>query len=249
MPALPALPEGAGPALPSGPPLPTGAPPLPMPALPDAVRTALPPSTPAPPWHCTVEAVVWWHRAGPSAHAAVPAGARPGLPVTVGAFLRYLDSPVGPYDEVLASPLLLRGGALRVSVPFIAVNSVASIAGGRVHWQLPKVLAAFDRSPDGRPAPDGPDASAKVGARVQAAGDGWRLSARASARGPRLPLAARFSSTQDGPTVARSTVRGCGRAARVEVEGGGEGLPAWLVPGRHPGLVLDRARLVVGAPR
>lgn len=203
----------------------------PLPPLPDAVRDALPASTPAPPWPCRVEAVVWWHRSVPDADGALPPAARPGLPVTVGAFLRYLETPVGPYDEVLAAPRLLRGGLVLVNVPFIAVDSVPSIAGGRAHWQLPKVPAVFRREAAG----------------VEAEGDGWRVRAQARPRGPALPVAARFGSTQDGRAVARSSVRGRARLARVEVDGAG--LPPWLRAGSHPGAVLTGARLVVGAAR
>lgn len=204
------------------------APPPVLPPLPEDVRVALPTATPAPPWPCRVEAVVWWHRATPAARRDLPPGCRTSLPVTVGAFLRYLDSPVGPYSEVLGAPVLLRGGGLvHVTVPFIAVDSVPSIAGGRAHWALPKVLAAF------------------TGTAAQ--GDGWRASATPAPVGPALPVAARFSTTQDGLTTARSTVRGRARLARVEVDG--EGLPPWLLPGRHLGAVLQDARLLVGAPR
>ena len=205
---------------------------LALPPLPDDVQAALPAHTPAPPWHCVVDAVVWWHRARPEALADLPPGARAGLPVTVGALLRYLESPVGPYAEVLLCPVLLRGGGLvRTTVPFIAVDSVPSIAGGRPHWALPERLAAFTGA----------------GGTRTAVGDRWEVSADPRTLGPALPLAARFATTQDGRTSARSNVRGRGRLARVVVEG--SGLPAWAVPGRHPGLVLGRSRLVVGPPR
>ena len=63
----------------------------------------------------------------------------------MGAFVHYLDTPVGPYAEVLASPaVLLRGGLLAAAhIPFIAVDSEASVRGGRENWALPKTLARF----------------------------------------------------------------------------------------------------------
>lgn len=179
-----------------------------------------------------MDAVVWWHRALPAARSALRPGLRPGLPVTVGALLRYLDSPVGPYAELLAAPVLLRGGGLvRATVPFIAVDSVPSIAGGRTHWSLPKEPATF----------------AADGAATTVTGQGWRAEVAVRPWGPALPVAARFGTTQDGLRTARSTVRGTGRLARVEVDG--DGLPTWVRAGRHPGLVLSGARLVVGPPR
>ncbi len=203
-----------------------------LPPLPPEVLGALPQSTAPPPWACRVRAVVWWHRATPSARSGLPPQVRAGWPVTVGALLDYLDSPVGPYREVLACPVLLRGaGLVHTTVPFIAVDSLPSIAGGRVHWGLPKTLAAF--------------AGTTTDSRVS--GDGWSLEATTRPFGPALPVRARFSTTQDGRSSARSTVRGRARAARVSVTG--RGLPSWLRSGTHCGLVLPEARLVVGAPR
>ncbi len=72
---------------------------------------------------------MWWHRAALGSGALLPTGLRPGPPVAVGAFVRYLDSPVGAYDEVLACPHLLTGG--RLHIPFIAVDSLPSVVGGR----------------------------------------------------------------------------------------------------------------------
>ncbi|MHB8242684.1 MAG: acetoacetate decarboxylase family protein [Solirubrobacteraceae bacterium] len=63
----------------------------------------------------------------------------------MGAFLRYKEGPVGAYDELLAMPnVLLRDRRLSLHVPFIAVDSEASIAGGRGNWALPKTLAEFE---------------------------------------------------------------------------------------------------------
>lgn len=220
---------------------------VPESVLSDDLAARLPTATPAPPWPCRVEAVVWWHRSTAAARAALPVSLRDRarLPVTVGAFLRYLDSPVGPYSEVLACPLVLRGGMLRTSVAFIAVDSLASVAAGRQHWSLPKVLADFSGAA-GRSAPR------------SAVGDGWVVTARPRPVGPAVPVAGRFSISQpadDGsPRTARSSLRGLARPAlvQVEVESGlaadGPGtLAGWLRPGRHCGLVLEHCRLEVGA--
>lgn len=210
---------------------------MPESALQHDVLAALPATTPAPPWRCHVEAVVWWHRAVPAAREAVAAQLRDraGVPLTVGSFLRYLDSPVGPYDEVLAAPHLL-GPLPRLHIPFIAVDSLASVHGGRVHWDLPKVLCSFARS----------------GSVVRAEGSGWWLGAAASPVGLRLPVFARVGDVQVGAagavTRSRSTTWARGRFARVEVDVDPScSLAGWLLPGRHRGAVL-RGRLLVGAP-
>ena len=207
-----------------------------------AVLAQLPDHTPAPPWPTRVQAVVWWHRAPPAALAALPAAlrARVRLPLVVGAFVRYLDSPVGPYDELIGAVLYR---PLHAHVPFICVDSVPSIHGGRAHWALPKAMARFHREEDGP---------------VAATGDGWRVAAAPQPRGPRLPALAVLSTTQlDGDgreRTARSTARGRARLGRVVVQVGtdraGEpgSIAGWLRAGRHRGAVLSAA-LQVGPAR
>ena len=100
-----------------------------------------------PPWPARVRATLWWHRSTSAARELGPDGRT--IPMTVAMMVDYLDSPVGPYREILASPVLHAPGKRigpmpRMAVPFIAVDSEPSVHGGRVHWQLPKVLAEFD---------------------------------------------------------------------------------------------------------
>lgn len=195
----------------------------------------LPDSTPGAPWICRVEATVWWHRATPAAAALLDPSLPLGPRFTVGAFVTYLDTPVGPYNEILASPHLLagavrRGVLARVHVPFIAVDSVDSVHGGRAHWSLPKTLAVFDGSHATAPT--------------------WEVSATAAGRGPRFASYARLGSTQiDGAGLQSSSVttaRAKAQLARVDVETVSDGdLATWLVPGRHRGALL-RGRMVVG---
>lgn len=217
--------------------------------LPAALADRLPSGTPAAPWPVRVEAIVWWHRARPEAAAVVPealSGAG-SLPVTVGAVVHYLSSPVGPYSEVLGVPRLVhgRGKVPAVTIPFIAVDSLASVAGGRAHWALPKVLATFSW----------------LGLRsVQVSGAGWSVGVGARARGPTLPVLGAFPLAQPFPeeageaidtVVRRSIIRGGGRMrpASVTVSTTGTSLPLWLPSGRFPGVVLPAVRAVVGAPR
>jgi hypothetical protein len=134
--------------------------------LPEAVLAQLPASTPPPPWDCRVRAVVWVQRGQVPLPAGSPWQGRT-LPLVLGAFVEYLDSPVGPYREVFAGPLLRGRGRPAVHIPFIAVDSVPSVHGGRAHWGLPKALASF---------------GGDVGAgRVAASGDGWSVHVEAGA--------------------------------------------------------------------
>lgn len=195
-------------------------------ALSDAVLAQLPASTPAPPWHCRVRAVVWVQR------GTAPLPGAPALPLTVGAVVDYLDSPVGPYREVFAG-VLLRRPRPTVTVPFIAVDSVPSVHGGRAHWGLPKTLATFEGD---------------VGAgRATASGDGWSVQVSADGRSVAVPMVAGFGSDQ-GQGRARVSVRGRGRLTRVHVRATGPTLAGWLGEGVHVG-VVGVGRLVVGAPR
>ena len=197
-----------------------------------ALLAQLPLSTSPPPWDCDVRAVLWVQRAA----APLPAGspyAGQVLPLTVGAVVDYLASPVGPYREVFAGPLLRRAGWPTVHVPFIAVDSLPSVAGGRAHWGLPKTTATF---------------SGDVGAgSASADGDGWSVQVDATARGPRFPFASVLANAQGG-CRARVRLRGSGRLAVVQVSAAGPSLSGWLGTGRHPGVVAA-GRMVVGGAR
>ena len=203
-------------------------------------------SSPAPPWVCRVEALLWWHRAVPA--AAVAAGAAEHGPlagrrlsyVTVGAFVRYLDSPVGPYSEVFAAPVWVAGrlGLPSATVPFIAVDSVPSIHGGRAHWALPKVPASFNwQSP----------------VTASATGEGWSVSGRFTGRAPGLPIVGFLPCAQPFPdgSVRTSVVRlrGLARLGRLDVGVTGAALAPWLLAGRHRCLRMTSATMVVGPPR
>ncbi|HMO38616.1 MAG TPA: acetoacetate decarboxylase family protein [Saprospiraceae bacterium] len=60
-------------------------------------------------------------------------------------FVKYEDSPVGPYYELLLIPGWFRhdkGSAFAITK--IYVSSEASVLGGRVNWGIPKELADFN---------------------------------------------------------------------------------------------------------
>ena len=195
---------------------------------------------PAAPWRSVIDAVLWCHPATPAARdtLAPELSARAGLPITLGALVTYREGPVGPYDEIIGAPLLLR--SLVAHVPFIAVDSERSIAGGRGNWALPKVLARFDGDV-GRPG------------RATARGAGWAVAVTTTARQRRLPVVGRFRCVQVWPdaTPREFSVRVRGRArlghAQVEHEAASP-LGDWLVAGRHPAILLSGIQDVL-APR
>jgi hypothetical protein len=198
-----------------------------------------------PPWATAVSAVLWWHRAAPGAADHLPEQIRrlPHLPITVGALVRYRESPVGSYSEVFASPVLIRQPAGRrfglpaVSVPFIAVDSLTSVAGGRAGWMLPKVLARALWPAD-------------AAARIET--DDWSVAVSIVPSDRAVPIRSRLPLLQPQPDGTRrlSTVRMRGRmrVGRAEVATTGPSLPQWLLPGRHPAVAISDGRMQISAP-
>src|SRR5215210_2574037 len=146
---------------------------------------------PPPPWDSTIEAVLWWQRSGPAVRAALPAPLQGSavLGITIGGLISYRTGPVGPYRELFAAPLLLRRGRLVAHVALMAVDSTASIAGGRRNWALPKELAGFEADP-ARPE------------RTTVSGDGWSTAVATSVRRRRVPSWAPFACVQAFPDGA-----------------------------------------------
>ena len=186
-------------------------------ALQPAVLERLPATSPPAPWDCRLRAVVWVQRGAPALTTPLPGRV---LPVTVGAVIDYLDTPVGPYREVFAAPVVR--GRLAVHVPFMAVDSLASLRGGRENWGLPKVLAAFDGD--------------VAEGRATATGDGWSVDVTSSAAPVPVPFAVAFGNVQAAGR-ARVVLRGRGRPALVRVRADGPSLSGWLGVGTHAGLV------------
>jgi hypothetical protein len=169
------------------------------------------PAPPPAPWHSRIDAVLWWHRALPTAsRELLPAELGRPLPVTLGGLIAYREGPVGPYGELFAAVGVLRGARVAGHVPFMAVDSAASVAGGRANWSLPKELAAFE----GDPGPPG---------RVAARGEGWAVEAVARARPRALPAWAAAACAQVWPGGGRAHVRGDAARPRAAGLRGGRG--------------------------
>jgi hypothetical protein len=191
------------------------------------------------------DAVLWVSRPGPAAFTTLPPSLRGSrVLAVVGALVRYSATPVGPYAEVLGAVGGVGRRRLWGSVSFMAVDSVASLVGGRRNWALPKTLGAFEGEvADGRPmTATGPN------------GTRWRVSATPTAVGPALPARGVGVLRQQfpGARVGQSTLQARGRVrpalVTVEVESDGP-LTGWLRPGRHLGGVVEQATVTLGAPR
>jgi hypothetical protein len=197
------------------------------------VLSGTPPEIPPAPWRSSVDALLWLHPATRTARGLLPPqlATRAGMPVTIGGLISYRDGPVGPYREVFGAPVMLRGAPVLSHIPFMAVDSAASVAGGRGNWALPKELADFDGDP-GRPGA------------VTARGDGWELRITATARARRLPMMMTMRAAQvwpDGQVRTFSVrMRGRARLARVQVEHlAASPLGDWLVEGGHLGVLVS----------
>ena len=217
-------------------------------ALAAEARGELPAHAAPAPWTARAAAICWWRRPDARATAALRAAlpaqiiedARPVM--TVGALLAYSDTPVGPYNETLGLVVLRRGTHVFTHVPFIAVDSPASVVAGRVNCALGKTLATFH----GRPA----------SATMSAAGAGWTIRATARTFGPPLPwiLPPLGTLEQVAPsgalTSARASGRGSARVARIHVE-----IPAaptltdWFPVGRFVGIVSNNLTGHLPTPR
>ncbi|MGA9872010.1 MAG: hypothetical protein WBQ44_12815 [Rhodococcus sp. (in: high G+C Gram-positive bacteria)] len=195
------------------------------------------PQSPPPPWPADVRATIWWHRATPAGRALLGG---PSIPLTMVMVVDYLSSPVGPYREILASPVLRRPGrglgpTPRMSVPFIAVDSEVSVHGGRTHWHLPKVLAEFDGS---------------VAASASASAEGWSVRTAARPIGPAFPIKGGLGFAQpdgDSLRLAAAKLTGKARLCRVKVDAEGPTLGSWIKSGTHLGLQIVSGSMETGA--
>lgn len=190
----------------------------------------LPEEAPAAPWRTAMRAVVWQGAPSRAARlAAGPVASASRVAMVLGGLISYDDTPVGAYDEVIGVVGLLSGRGVEATVPFIAVDSPASVVGGRVNWALPKALARFTGTPS-----DG----------MSAEGDGWAVRVSVRALGFSVPFRTRGRIVQPWPggetRRARVSMSGRARPAAVRVHVEAEPtLSAWLRSGWHVGAVLE----------
>ncbi|MDP7721930.1 acetoacetate decarboxylase family protein [Mycobacterium sp. TY814] len=218
---------------------------VPESALSHALVATLPRNEAPAPWECRCSALLWLGRGGRAAAAALPPAlsGNPAL-VTLGAFVRYTDTPVGAYDEVLGIVGSRSGLRPWGNVAFMSVDSESSLVGGRTNWAMPKTLARFD----------GELADGNLITGSSTSEPSWTVSATPRVKGPALPLKVKGSARQqfaDG-RVGDSllTFNGRIRPALVTVGVSSSGpLPTWLRPGLHLGAYVEEATFTLGEPR
>lgn len=215
----------------------------------DPVTRASLPDVDAPaPWRAKARAIAWSSRPRGDARELVTELLRPlgpdAVPLSVaGALLSYSSTPVGTYNEIMAVVVYRQAHQIRCHTPFIAVDSLATLVGGRVNWSLPKILADFD----GEPAP-----GTRFAARTPT------LSISATAHASRLtlpwvlpPLAPMIQVGDDGARVGmRLKGYGFARRAHVTVETtGSEIINALLPSGTYGSVFVSSATGFLGTAR
>jgi hypothetical protein len=211
--------------------------------LPEAVAARLPASVAPAPWQTgDCQVVSWLHELDPAALEAIPDAARPGgAAIVAWALVRYGATPVGPYSEIAAT--VMAGDPDGYGhIPFIAVDSEASVVGGRANWLFPKALADFDWSPDGR--------SVTVTGR-EPASPSWSISIAVTVAGEPTPLEIPSHIRQVSTTgvVGRvdGLMKGGLRSATVTVDGKADGpLATLLRVGEHGATVMADAEFGFG---
>lgn len=215
---------------------------LPECVLPDALLARLPESVAAAPWRTRCRVVSWLHEPDAAAIETFPAAIRPdAIALVAWALVRYEDTPVGPYDEVAAT-LIPADGDGHGHIPFIVVDSEASVVGGRANWLLPKALADFDWSADGT--------SVTISAK-ELASPAWTISVEVAVSGDpmdlALPTKVHQASTEGFVGRFEGEMSGSLRSATVTVDGKAEGpLAGLLRTGQHGATLLTGASFDVG---
>lgn len=222
----------------------SGLPGIPEALLSDTLVASLPENLSEAPWTCDCSALMWLGRGGRAAAAALPPALQGNSALaTIGGFVRYRQTPVGPYDEVLGMVGSHTGTRPWGHVALMAVDSPSSLVGGRTNWAMPKTLAHFDGAP----------AAGRTISATSTDGAHWSVSAHARSIGPALPVRSRgtarqqFSDGRVGDSVL--TFSGRARPAIITVAVSSEGpLAGWLRPGRHIGAVIEKASFTLGIP-
>ncbi len=214
---------------------------VPETVLSEALLARLPENLAPAPWTTRCVAMVWLCRGGRDATEALPPALRGESRghAVIGGMVRYLDTPVGTYDEVFGIVVGAQGRHPWGNIAFIAVDSETSVVGGRANWAMPKTLASFEGGLTGMTA-TGLDTN-------------WRISATPRRLGPAIKYTSRASVRQEFPDgrIRPSELLGKFKMRPtlidVEVESDST-LPRWLKPGRHLGSVSPEMTFTAGAP-
>lgn len=215
---------------------------LPETRLPDDLLQRLPGTVAAAPWEARCQVVSWLHAIDEAALTTIPEPIRPATAGYVAwALVQYAATPVGPYNEIAAT-LLADDPAGHGHIPFIVVDSLSSIVGGRGNWLLPKALARFDWSEDGRSVavvPESPITPAwSISVSYEPLGDAMDSS---------VPNRLQQVATDGSVHTFSGEMTGSLFAATITVDGHADGpLAALFAPGRYDGTVISRCRFDVG---
>jgi hypothetical protein len=206
---------------------------LPETQLPDELVAQLPATAAGAPWHTKARVATWLHPVETAAIDTLPQQIRSaGVAMVAWALVRYAETPVGRYDEIAAT--LLPADGEYGHIPFIVVDSLPSIVGGRANWLLPKALAEFDWPDD--------ENAVTVSAHLPAE-PAWSIRVSIDASGDAVPVEfpnhIQQVSTDGEVRRFDGSLAGAMRSASITVDGHADGpLSALLVPGRYDGTLL-----------
>lgn len=166
----------------------------------------------------------------------------PGTPFGALMLLRYIESSVGPYDELLwlTAPAARPAGP-RPQVQSIVVSTPESVEWGRRNWGIPKRLAGFEW--------EGGWERGQVRVTDSNGQEVAHLAFRVS--GPRLPVTTALVPVPLR-TLAQPALDGAEGWLLTAPNASGSVSPALLTvlhaDGLHPPLVHARPRLTLGVP-
>jgi hypothetical protein len=215
---------------------------LPETNLPDSLIVRLPETAAAAPWQTRCHIVSWLHAVDPAALEAFPDAIRPrAISLVAWALVRYEQTPVGPYSE-LAVTLIPADGDGYGHIPFIVVDSLPSIVGGRTNWLLPKALAHFDWSDDGKTVTATSDEPATPAWSITVTFGSSEASAVVT-----IPSQVQQVSVDGVVRRFRGELTGSMRAGVAHVDGYAQGaLAALLQPGGHNATGMSDCSFDVG---
>jgi hypothetical protein len=216
---------------------------LPETHLPETLLSQLPDTVAGAPWHTRCQVATWLHPVSDAGLEAFPDAIRPdSVALVAWALVRYADTPVGPYSEIAATLIPGEGDGYG-HIPFIVVDSLPSIVGGRTNWLLPKALARFAWSEGGHTV---------TASSHEPATPAWSISARITPSGnaTTLSIPNHVQQVSTDGVVRRfdGTLTGSMTAATIEVEGHADGpLAALFTAGRYDGSIMTDCEFDVGA--
>lgn len=168
----------------------------------------------------------------------MPEGISPAPGPTAVAAIRYTDSPVGPYLQLMVMVPARLGAVLGWTAAAVVVDRCEALVGLQVNWGVPASMGELRWF-------------ARDGVR-QLLWEDRDLSVKARGRGFGIPMVAPHRQVQaraDGPVVVPDRLWGLFRPALVTVEAARRDDALDCLVGRHPGATVDGVHRTIAPAR